>query len=178
MSDVSIPLSGIAASASNSLRASVDSLGIDFPFSPGRPAGGDDTYDLPRLSLGLFYAVRVHHDNNDDSRDQADGVPPFFTVHCTLGEAYAERVVEHQLRPFERDAMLCLIALTLCRVPFDAHLYLQYCPYQHVKSMRSSNRFGTFEYRTRGWRRASSDRRCTSSSTPADLPIICTIRSS
>src|SRR5271157_2250148 len=152
MSDVSISLSGIAASASNSLRASVDSFGIDFPFSPGRPAGGDDTYDLLRLALGLFHAVRVHHDNDDDSRDQADGVPPFFSVHCTLGEGDAERVVEHQLRPFERDAMLCLIALTLCRVPFDAHLYLQYCPYQHVKSRRSSARsvrFGTFECGTR-----------------------------
>src|ERR1035438_8910931 len=145
MSDVSISLSGMAASASNSLRASVDSLGIDFPLSPGRPAGGDDTNGLVGLSLGRFRAVRVHHDDDDDTRNQADSVPAFFTVHDTLGEGDAARVVEDQLRPFERDALLCLIIATLRRVPFDAHLYLQYCPYRHVKSTCPSVRFCTFE---------------------------------
>src|SRR5208337_4139424 len=99
--------------------------------SPERAVDGEERWH----AIGLI-AVRVHHRNDDDSRDQADGVPPFFTVHCTLGGGNAAWVVEHQLRPFERDAMLCLIALTLCRVPFDAHLYLQYCPYEHVESRR------------------------------------------
>src|ERR1035437_9837353 len=147
MSDVSISLSGIAASASNSLRASVDNLGIGFPLSPGRPAGGDDTNeDFPSDSSTRYVGTTTMM--------TIPAIKPMACQRSSPSTARSGKVTQHGSSNTScalSNAMPCFVLLLslFCRVPFDAHLYLQYCPYQHVKSTCSSVRFGTFDYRTR-----------------------------
>jgi hypothetical protein len=73
--------------------------------------------------------MRMHDDKNDDVLNRANGVPSLLTLCDPLNERYAEGIVKHQLSRLKVNAMLVLVGLVLCPIPFNPYLYLHNSTY-------------------------------------------------
>src|ERR1035441_3366176 len=82
----------------------------------------------------------MHDDKNDDIFNRADCLPALFTIRDPLYKRHAARIVENQLRCFKVDTVLRPVDFVFRRIPFDAHLYLQYSTYDCVKSCGGNER--------------------------------------
>jgi len=110
---------------------------IGFPFISGSLPSADDTADW----LGFFRFVGPSMNNQQyDRPHESDGVPA-ITVRVWVRPRQVERIVKHQHRGFERQAMLGAICY---RDPTSNALPLRGCSYKYdvtgvkILSRRSS----------------------------------------
>jgi hypothetical protein len=64
--------------------------------------------------------MRMNHDDYDYAFNRADRMPTLFARTHPFDECDAMRVVEHESRGFEINAMLCLVALILRLMPLKS----------------------------------------------------------
>ena len=82
----------------------------------------------------------MHDDKNDDVFNRTNCLPAFFTIRDPFYKCHTAGIVENELCCFKVDTVLRPVDFVFRRIPFDAHLYLQYSTYDCVKSCGGNER--------------------------------------
>jgi hypothetical protein len=94
-----------------------------FPFLRVGATSGNDPNDL----IGAFNSISMDGGDYDSSVHCPDRVPAFLAMLYAFDKRQAIRIVEHQCRSFEPDAMFCPVYFIFFLIPLKPkHLQLGY----------------------------------------------------
>src|SRR5271165_761339 len=123
MSEKSMSLSPMAASAAMSLFCSLLSFLIVSPFARLRKAGRDNADHFFAIAFKPCVDDEKYHSWSNGSQD----VPALFVLQERVALRQNIRIIENESRSLEADIMLQQVPLVLSFVPFKTHSRFRPC---------------------------------------------------